>query len=118
MTLQHVSLETRPSDVEAEVRFWTLLGFDRVEPPGTLAERSAWVQADATQIHLLFADDPVVPPKSHVAVVVKDYMSVLDALSAAGFEVDERPRHWGAPRLQVRSPGGHLVEVMAAPPPG
>jgi catechol 2,3-dioxygenase-like lactoylglutathione lyase family enzyme len=118
VTLQHVSLETRPGDVEAEVRFWALLGFDRVEPPGTLAERATWVQSAATQIHLLFADEPVVPPQGHVAVVCKDYMSTLGALSAAGLEVHERPPHWGAPRLHVRSPGGHLVEVMAAPPPG
>ena len=34
-----------------------------------------------------------------------------------GFEVDERPRHWGAARCFVRAPGGHRVELMAAPPP-
>ena len=31
-------------------------------------------------------------------------------------EVDERPRHWGAARCFVRAPGGHRVELMAAPP--
>ena len=116
MTLQHVSLETRPRDVEAEVRFWALLGFERVEPPGALRERAAWVQSGATQIHLLFADDPVVLPRGHVAVVRGDYAATLDALGAAGFEVEERTPHWGAPRLYVRSPAGHLVEVMKRPP--
>ena len=117
MTLQHVSLETRPGDVEDEVRFWALLGFERVEPPGALAERATWVQSGATQIHLLLADEPTVMPKGHVAVVCPQYVETADALSAAGFELEERPRHWGAARMFVRSPAGHLVEVMAAPPP-
>ena len=111
MTLQHVSLETRREDVEAELRFWAALGFAPVAPPGELAERSAWVQRGATQVHLLLADDPVVPPKAHVAVVVDD----VDALAGV-LDVEPRTRHWGAPRGYVRSPGGHLVEVMAAPP--
>jgi catechol 2,3-dioxygenase-like lactoylglutathione lyase family enzyme len=117
MTLQHVSLETRPGDVDAEIRFWRLLGFERVEPPGPLAERAAWVQSGTTQIHLLFSEAPTVMPRGHVAVVCPGYVETVDALSAAGFEVEERAQHWGQPRLYVRSPAGHLVEVMAAPPP-
>lgn len=116
MTLQHASLETRPADVEAEVAFWALLGFARVEPPGSLGERSAWVQSGGTQIHLLFADDPVVPSQGHVAVVCRGYEATTAALHAAGFEVEDRAEHWGAPRCFTRSPGGHRVEVMAAPP--
>lgn len=116
MTLQHASLEIGPADVEAEVAFWALLGFARVEPPGALGERSAWVQSGATQIHLLFADEPVVPPQGHVAVVCPDYEATTAALRAAGFEVVARTQHWGAPRCFTRSPGGHRVEAMAAPP--
>ena len=116
MTVQHVSLETRPADVPAELRFWALLGFTRVEPPGDLAERATWVQSGATQVHLLHADAPVVPPQGHVAVVCEAYEATVDALTDRGFEVQERARHWGAPRCYTRSPGGHRVEVMAAPP--
>ncbi len=122
MTLQHVSLETRPGDVEAEVGFWALLGFARVEPPGTLGDKATWVQRGPAQIHLLHADDPVVPPQGHVAVVAPDgdagFDATVAALEAAGFAVEPRERHWGAARSFVRSPGGHRVEVMAAPPPG
>jgi catechol 2,3-dioxygenase-like lactoylglutathione lyase family enzyme len=117
LTLQHVSLETRPDDVAAELRFWTLLGFTRVDPPNAdLAARATWVQAGATQVHLLHADQPTVPPQGHVAVVCEAYEATVDALSDRGFEVEQRARHWGAPRCYVRSPGGHRVEVMAAPP--
>lgn len=116
MTLQHVSLEIRAGDVEAEVRFWGLLGFGPVEPPGRLGERSAWVQAGGSQIHLLFATDPVVAREGHVAVVAADYAPTLQRLSQAGIEIDERTAHWGARRCFVRSPAGHRVELMAAPP--
>jgi catechol 2,3-dioxygenase-like lactoylglutathione lyase family enzyme len=116
VSLQHVSLETRPADVEAEVRFWALLGFERVPTPGGLADRATWVQSGATQIHLFYADEPVVPPKGHAAVICADYAETRDALGQAGFEVDERTQHWGVPRCYTRSPGGHRVEVMAAPP--
>jgi catechol 2,3-dioxygenase-like lactoylglutathione lyase family enzyme len=116
VTLQHVSLETRPGDAEAEVAFWALLGFAQVPPPGALSDRSTWVQAGATQIHLLHADEPVVPPQAHVAVVCAAFDETVAGLRAAGFAVEPRAEHWGAPRAYVRSPGGHLVEVMASTP--
>jgi catechol 2,3-dioxygenase-like lactoylglutathione lyase family enzyme len=114
--IQHVSLETRPGDVDAELAFWALLGFERVEPPGALLERAAWTQRAGTQVHLLFTDDPVVPPRGHVAVVPDDYAATTRRLEDAGFELDPRPRHWGAPRVVVHSPTGHRVELMAEPP--
>jgi catechol 2,3-dioxygenase-like lactoylglutathione lyase family enzyme len=117
MTLQHVSLEVRREDADEELRFWGLLGFAPVEPPGTLGERSAWMQRGATQIHLLFDDEPVVPPSGHAAVVAQDFDATVAALREAGFDPQERTRHWGAARSFVRSPAGHRVEVMAEPPP-
>lgn len=116
MTLQHVSLETRRGDVPAELRFWALLGFEPVAAPGELGARATWVQSGARQIHLLHAEDPVIPPRGHVAVVRAEYAETLQALRDAGFDVDERARHWGEPRCYVRSPAGHRVEIMAAPP--
>jgi catechol 2,3-dioxygenase-like lactoylglutathione lyase family enzyme len=116
--LQHTSLETREADVEAEVAFWALLGFTRVDPPGELGDRAAWVQAaDGTQIHLLYASDPVVPPQGHVAVVAPEpFDATIAALQSAGHAPEPRAEHWGVPRSYVRSPAGHLVEVMASAP--
>jgi catechol 2,3-dioxygenase-like lactoylglutathione lyase family enzyme len=116
MTVQHVALETHPRDARALVSFFELLGFEAVEPPETLRERALWVEHHGTQIHVLFADDPVAPPKGHVAVVAPDYEEALARLRAAGHEVDERTRHWGSPRCFAAAPGGHRVEVMARPP--
>ena len=115
--IQHVALELREGDAGAEVAFWALLGFEEVEPPGPLRSRSRWVQRRGTQIHLLFADAPVVAPEGHVAVVVgDDYDGVLARLRAAGFAAEPREEHWGSPRSFVRTPSGHRVEVMARPP--
>ena len=118
MSLHHVALETAPADREALVRFFALLGFAEVPPPPSLQGRTRWVQRDGLQIHLLFSDAPVVPPEGHVAIVERDYEQALDRLRGAGFEPEPRTEHWGAARCFVPAPGGHRVEVMAAPPPG
>ncbi|HEX2231923.1 MAG TPA: VOC family protein [Thermoleophilaceae bacterium] len=114
--IQHVALETRRSDAESANRFWALLGFEPVEPPETLEDRADWLQRGQTQIHLLWHDDPTAPPEGHVAVVLDDYDAAVERLREAGHEVDPRREHWGAPRAFVRAPGGHRVEIMAAPP--
>ena len=114
--IQHVALEVRREDVDVCLHFWWLLGFERVAAPPALAERSVWVQAGATQIHLLFAEDPVVVPEGHVAVVVADFDATCANLARAGYEPDQRAQHWGSPRAFVRSPSGHRVELVAFGP--
>ena len=116
--IQHVTLELRREDADAEQRFWELLGFAAVvPPPGLGGSRSRWLERDATQVHLAYESDPVIPPRGHVAVVAPDYDAVIAALRQAGHAVDPRAEHWGAARAYARSPAGHIVEVMAAPPP-
>jgi catechol 2,3-dioxygenase-like lactoylglutathione lyase family enzyme len=115
--LNHVTLEIRHAELERSLAFWDLLGFERVTPPPTLRDRATWVERSGTQVHLLFVEDPVVPPAGHVAVVVEDFEDAIAALRRAGHEVEERPRHWGARRAFAVAPGGHRVELMASPPP-
>lgn len=114
--IQHVALEVRQDDIDACLHFWWLLGFERVAAPPPLAERSVWVQAGETQIHLLFAEAPVVSPEGHVAVVVADFAATFALLGHAGYAPAERTQYWGSPRAFVRSPGGHRVEFMAVSP--
>ncbi len=116
MTVHHVALEAAPADREPLAGFFVLLGFARVDPPSTLRDRALWLERDGTQIHVLFAADPVAPAQGHVAVVAADYDAALERLRAAGFAPEPRREHWGAARCLVRAPGGHRVEVMAAPP--
>jgi len=114
--LQHATLEIRREQLDACVSFYALVGFERVEPPDSLADRAAWLQRGTTQIHLLWADDPVSLPRGHVAVVVEDYQATCRSLAAAGHEPEARREHWGSPRAVVRDPAGNLVELMAFPP--
>lgn len=76
-----------------------------------------WLNKAGTSVHLLTTDEPVVPATGHAAVVIDSYEQTLERLRAAGFDPQPRVEHWGAARAYVRDPAGHVVEVMAAPPP-
>jgi catechol 2,3-dioxygenase-like lactoylglutathione lyase family enzyme len=116
LTLQHVTLEVRRELEEECVAFYELLGFGRVEPPPSLAQRAAWMQAGGVQVHLMWVEEPTTLPAGHIAVVAPGYDRTVDALRAAGHEVEPRSEHWGSPRSYVRDPAGNLVEVMESPP--
>jgi len=115
--LHHLTLEVSPGAIERSVQFWELLGFERVEPPAALAETFVWLEREGTQIHLERNESPTVPPHGHAAVVVPDFERTVERLRERGFEVHPGREHWDAPRAKAIAPGGHTVELMAAPPP-
>ena len=115
--LQHVSIEVLPDEVEAAVRFWELLGFERVESPEPLGGQVTWLERSGTQIHLIHTEAATVPVLGHCAVVVDDFAQALERVEAAGHEVAETRKLWGARRAFAIGPGGHRVELMEAPPP-
>ena len=116
LTLQHVTLEVKPDEIERSVEFWELLGFKHVEAPAALAETFVWMEHAGAQIHLERNPAPVVPPHGHAAVVVEGFDATVERLRNAGFEVTRGREHWGAPRAKAVAPGGHVVELMGAPP--
>lgn len=113
--LHHVGIEVAPADVEAAVGFFELIGFTRVEPPDTLAEYT-WLEREGTQVHLMPEAEPTVPSPGHLAVVVDDFEGTVARLREHGFTVEPKREHWGEPRALALAPGGHRVELMAAPP--
>jgi hypothetical protein len=115
--LQHVSIEVPPEQIEPAVRFWELLGFARVEAPEPIAGFVTWLDRDGTHVHLIHTPEPAVPQLGHAGVVVDDFAAAVSLLRDAGFDVDPARQLWGAERAFTRMPGGHLVELMAAPPP-
>jgi catechol 2,3-dioxygenase-like lactoylglutathione lyase family enzyme len=115
--LHHVSLEVPPDQIEASVEFWGLLGFERIAAPEPIAAFVTWFERGGTQLHLIQSTDPTVPHVGHAAVVAHDFQGTFDRLTEAGFEVEEARELWGERRAFARAPGGHLVELMAAPPP-
>ena len=90
--LQHAGIEVKPSDLDRTLEFFAILGFTVVPDP--FDGGFTWVECAGTQIHLMHEDDPVVPPRAHVAIVCPQ---IDGALAIA--------------------PGGHRVELMKAPPP-
>jgi len=113
--LHHAGIEVAPQDIERSVELWQALGFELVEPPASLAEFT-WLERDGTQIHLMPTDEPMVPVRGHVAVVVEDFDATVAALREHGFKVEPRREHWNAPRAVVIAPPGHRIELMAHPP--
>jgi catechol 2,3-dioxygenase-like lactoylglutathione lyase family enzyme len=113
--LHHVGIEVTTADVEAAVAFFELIGFERVESPETL-RKYTWLERDGTQIHLMPEKEPTVPAPGHLALVVADFEATVARLREHGFEVEPKREHWGAPRALAIAPGGHRVELMAAPP--
>lgn len=114
--LQHATLEIGRDRVDACVAFWGLLGFEPLTAPPLLRDRFVWVMHEGTQIHLEPRDHPIVPETGHVAVLPADYEAALAALRDAGFELTEGSNAWNAPRMFVRCPAGHRVEIMSKPP--
>jgi len=113
--LHHVGIEVAPADIEAAVGFFELIGFERVEPPPALAEYT-WLEREGTQVHLMPEEEPTVPSPGHLAVVAPDFEETVSRLREHGFEVEAKREHWDQPRALAIAPGGHRVELMAAPP--
>lgn len=114
--LHHVSIEVDPTQVEACVACWGILGFERVEAPEELGDYVTWLERGETQIHLIHSEAATVPALGHAAVVVEDFEATFAALEAAGHEPERHRELWGEPRAFVTMPGGNRVELMAAPP--
>jgi|SRR3954451_12390311 len=115
MVLHHVGIEVAPAHIEAAVGFFELIGFTRVEPPRTLRVYT-WLEREGTQVHLMPDEEPTVPSRGHLAVVVEDFEGTVARLRERGFEVEPKREHWGEARALAIAPGGHRVELMAAPP--
>lgn len=113
--LHHVGIEVAPADVEAAAAFFELIGFERVVPPPTL-QKYTWLECKGTQIHLMPEEAPTVPSPGHLAVVVPDFDATVARLHEGGFTVEPKRERWGQPRALAIAPGGHRVELMAAPP--
>ncbi len=113
--LHHVGIEVPPADIEAAAGFFELIGFVRVDPPETL-RKYTWLEREGTQVHLMPEGEPTVPSPGHLAVVASDFNATVARLREHGFAVEPKGEHWGQPRALAIAPGGHRVELMAAPP--
>jgi catechol 2,3-dioxygenase-like lactoylglutathione lyase family enzyme len=115
--LHHVSLEIPPDEADRSIEFWGLLGFEEVPAAEVLGDRVRWLEREGTQIHLILTAAHTAPMLGHAAVVAPDHAEAKERLRGAGFQVEDTRQLWGADRAFAIAPGGHRVELMAAPPP-
>ena len=93
------------------------IGFAAIEAPAALGEWVLWFERAGTQVHLIKVETPAVPELGHAAFVAPDFETNVATLRERGFEVEEARELWGEQRAFVSTPGGHRIELMAAPPP-
>lgn len=114
--VHHVSLEVAPADSSRVIEMFELLGFAQLAEPEIFGGNVKWLEAGATQIHLILSEAATVPALGHVAVVAADFDRTHAALGEAGFEVEDHQQLWGARRSFVLGPGNLRVEFMEFPP--
>jgi hypothetical protein len=115
--LHHVSLEVTPADHDRFAELLAAIGFAPVAAPDVLGDSVRWFGRSGTQVHLILTDAATVPLLGHAAFVVDDLPAAMADLSERGFDVGESQELWGERRAFVVGPGGHRLELMAAPPP-
>lgn len=121
-TVHHVSF--RIDDLEESLAFYEeVLGCTRLERPTTLPVSGAWLQAGATQVHLIehAADEAtgsaptrVVSYANHVAFGTDDIDAAKEAFRERGVEV--RESRSGLPQFFVSDPSGNVIEFIRAQP--
>lgn len=116
--LHHVAIEVLPGDGERFGEMLEAIGFERSEAPAELEGRIPWYERAGTQVHLILTEGATVPALGHAAFVATDFEADVERLRAGGFEVTEARELWGEQRAFVLAPGGHRIELMAAPPTG
>jgi catechol 2,3-dioxygenase-like lactoylglutathione lyase family enzyme len=114
--IHHVGLEITADGLDAELAFWAVLGWPETTIPANINDPARWVARGDQQIHLLIRDASSVPNESHLALVDPDLDATARRIAEAGYELLERRRYWDARRIYTRSPAGHRVEIMSAPP--
>lgn len=114
--LHHVALEVDLRKVREETRFFNAVGFVEVPVPDDLGPGFVWLECGGTQIHLVCGSESAEPISGHIAIVTPDFPATVTRLENDGFEVRPGRELWGEKRAKVRSPAGHTVELMAAPP--
>ncbi len=116
LMLHHVAIEVLPADAERFGEMLELIGFQSIDAPEEFGGGIPWYEREGTQVHLIITEGATAPALGHAAFVAPDFEATASALGAAGFEVEEHRQLWGERRSFILAPGGHRVEIMAAPP--
>jgi glyoxylase I family protein len=108
--IHHVAINVH--DLDAALEFYVdRLGFTVLERP-PFDFPGAWLQAGASQIHLMQTADATIDRRQHVALRVDDLDAVLRELEAAGVQAARVPYTPGAGQQAfLRDPSGNRIEL-------
>lgn len=115
--IDHVQLAMPSGGEELARRFYgEVLGLTEVpKPPNLVARGGCWFQCGPLQLHLGVEADFRPAKKAHPALLVTDLAELLEALHAAGIEVQRDPESiHGVDRAFATDPFGNRIELMAA----
>jgi len=115
--IDHVQL-AMPAGGEALARqfYGVILGLTEIPKPPNLAARGgAWFQCGLMQLHLGVEPEFRPSKKAHPALLVSELAGLLEALTAAGFEVKyDTELVEGFDRAFTSDPFGNRIELLLA----
>jgi catechol 2,3-dioxygenase-like lactoylglutathione lyase family enzyme len=108
--IHHVALNVH--DLDEALRFYVdQLGFGLLERPD-FGFRGAWLEAGASQIHLMEDPRRTIDTRQHVALQVRGLPDIVTALEAAGVDASVAPYVPGAGRQAfLHDPSGNRIEL-------
>ena len=116
LRIDHVQI-TAPRAREREARqfYVNVLGLRELERPRTIPAGGLWFAlGEATELHVVLADDPFRPPLGdHFAVAVDDLESVKRRLTDNSVSYSPSPVRAGYERVFMRDPFGNRIEFLA-----
>jgi catechol 2,3-dioxygenase-like lactoylglutathione lyase family enzyme len=108
--IHHVAINVHDLD-EALGFYVDRLGFSVLDRP-PFDFPGAWLQAGASQIHLMETSEATIDRRQHLALRVDDLEDVLGELAAAGVEAARVPYTPGAGQQAfLRDPSGNRIEL-------
>lgn len=129
--ISHITLEIDKSLVPAELGFWAILGYKRLQRTRAMG-RTEWLRSwgglaeeglPSSWVHLVPVEHDDVPGsrfgtggRGHPAVVVgSQFERVCEELSRSDHGLVRVEPHWGE-RAFTRCPSGHRVEILSNHP--
>lgn len=112
--LDHVQLAIpEGSEQRCDEFYVDLLGFETLEkPPQLVARGGRWYQRGEAVVHLGIERDFRPAKKAHPALVLDDYVAIIERLGRAGVDVVADEAIPGVRRCHVQDPVGNRLELI------
>lgn len=114
IALDHVQL-AMPIGKEDQARqfFCDILGFVEVAKPPMMAARGGiWLVSGSVNLHLGVEKEFIPAKKAHVALIVEDYINLIDRLTHRNFPIKHDAELAGVRRFFTEDCFGNRIEII------